>query len=154
MESKLTQLLDAYETGKISRKSFIATLGALLLTPAMGSSRQGFLAKSLNHVTLAVTDVERSKKFYEDILGASVVSTQKNGVNMGLGDSFLGLYNIDSPPRIHHFCVGLDRFNVDESANKLRSLGLDPYVRKDKPEVYFTDPDGITVQLENKRYRG
>jgi len=38
MESKLTQLLDAYETGKISRKSFIATLGALFLTPAMGFS--------------------------------------------------------------------------------------------------------------------
>ena len=50
-------------------------------------SSQGFSAKSLNHVTLAVTDIERSKKFYEDILGASVVSIQKNGVNMGLGDT-------------------------------------------------------------------
>ena len=154
MESKLSQLLDAYETGKISRRSFVAMLGALCVPPALGSSPQGFSAKSLNHVTLAVSDIERSKKFYEDILGVSVLSIQKNGINMGLGDSFLGLYNIDSPPRIHHFCVGLDKFNVDESADKLRSLGLNPYVRKNKPEVYFADPDGITVQLENKSYRG
>ena len=55
MESKLTQLLDAYETGKIGRRSFVAMLCALFVTPAMGSSPQGFSAKSLNHVTLRLS---------------------------------------------------------------------------------------------------
>ena len=108
----------------------------------------------MNHVTLAVSDVQRSQAFYERVLGVGVVSTQKNGINLGLGNSFLGLYKIDDKPRIHHFCVGLDQYDVNEAAEKLRELGIDPYVREDKPEVYFQDPDGITVQLENKRYRG
>jgi hypothetical protein len=87
-------------------------------------------------------------------LGASVISTQPNGVNLGLGDSFLGLYRIDGNPRIHHFCVGLEHFNVDEAADQLRDMGISPYIREDKPEVYFQDPDGIILQFEDQGYRG
>jgi len=105
-------------------------------------------------VTLAVSDVDRSRRFYESVLGVSVVSTQSNGLNLGLGDSFLGLYKIDDKPRIHHFCVGLDNFDIDEAADRLREMKISPYIREDKPEVYFQDPDGITVQLEDKGYRG
>ena len=36
----------------------------------------------------------------------------------------------------------------------LRATGIEPYVRQDRPEIYFTDPDGITVQLSDKDYRG
>jgi catechol 2,3-dioxygenase-like lactoylglutathione lyase family enzyme len=153
VDVNLDRLMDDYDTGAISRRGLMALLAAALVTPT--KVRAGaFTAKSLNHVTLAVSDIERSRKFYETVMGASVVSTQSNGVNLGLGDGFLGLYQLDSPPGIHHFCVGLDNFDVKESAVKLEQLGLDPYVREDKPEVYFQDPDGITVQFENKNYRG
>ncbi len=154
MSQDLEQMLDDYDHGKVSRRALIGMLAALTVAPAKAEKPQGFKATSLNHVTLAVADIERSRRFYEEVLGVSVVSTQKNGINMGLGDSFLGLYKIDSPPRIHHFCVGLDEYEVNASAERLRGLGIDPYVRPDKPEVYFQDPDGISVQLEDKRYRG
>lgn len=156
MQQEMNHLLDEYESGHISRRTLIAMLGAVMLSHAASaaSSAEGFSAKSLNHVSLAVSDLDRSQKFYEQVLGASVVSTQPNGVNMGLGDGFLGLYKIDPPSRIHHFCVGIDDYDVNEAADRLRRLGLDPYVREDKPEVYFEDPDGISVQLESKDYRG
>ncbi len=95
-----------------------------------------------------------SKDFYESILGVSTISTQKNGINLGVGDSFIGLYAIKEPPRVNHFCVGLDEYHVHAAAERLRQYGIKPRVRQDKPEVYFQDPDGITVQLESKDYRG
>jgi catechol 2,3-dioxygenase-like lactoylglutathione lyase family enzyme len=153
MLQKLDSLLSEYDKGLLSRRQLLAAMAAVAVSPAI-SSPAGFEAKSFNHVTLAVSDVQRSQAFYERVLGVGVVSTQKNGINLGLGDSFLGLYKIDDTPRIHHFCVGLDQYDVNEAADKLRELGIDPIVRQDKPEVYFQDPDGITVQLENKRYRG
>ena len=153
MTKELDALIARYDSGLISRRQLLVALAAAAVAPATATSG-GFQARSLNHVTLAVSDVERSRAFYEEVLGIGVVSTQKNGVNMGLGASFLGLYKIGETPGIHHFCVGLDEYEVEDAAEKLRGLGLEPYVREDKPEVYFPDPDGITVQLENKRYRG
>ncbi len=112
-------------------------------------------AASLNHVTLAVSDIERSSEFYGRVLGATEVSRQPNGINLGLGgDSFLGLYDIDPPPRIHHFCVGVEGFEIEEAAEELRSVGVAPTIRQDRPELYFQDPDGVTVQLSPVDYRG
>lgn len=153
MEQQLDSLISGFEDGTISRRQLLSVLTALTLTPISARS-SGLVGKSLNHVTLAVSDVDQSRKFYESVLGASVISTQSNGVNLGLGDSFLGLYKIDDAPGIHHFCVGLDNFRLDEAADQLRGMGIEPYIREDKPEVYFQDLDGITVQFEDKGYRG
>ncbi|MGI9470884.1 MAG: VOC family protein [Rubripirellula sp.] len=162
MPDAIESLVSRYEAGSIDRRELLAGLAALTVAAASGSSlaaesepsEPAFQAKSLNHVTLSVSNVARSQMFYESILGVSVVSRQTNGVNLGLGESFLGLYPIAEPPRINHFCVGLDEFQVQVAADRLKEFGIKPRVRKDKPEVYFRDPDGISVQLEDKTYRG
>lgn len=156
MYDKVEAFVKSYEQGALSRRQLIAGLAALAILPSVAASSETpvFQAKTLNHVSLASSDVDRSAEFYQRVLGAQRVSTQNGGVNLGLGDSFLGLYNIPGKPRIHHFCVGLDTYDVDSCAEKLRNAGIEPYVRPDKPEVYFQDPDGIMVQLEDKGYRG
>ena len=82
------------------------------------------------------------------------LSRQSNGINLGLGDSFLGLYEISNPGHIHHFCVGVDDYEIHEAAMKLEGAGIEPFVRQDRPQIYFSDPDGIRVQLSEKDYRG
>ena len=168
MTNAIESLVGQYEHGVISRRQLLTGLATItsMAIPQSGNgeedSRRGsaieaesaFKAKSLNHVTLSVSNVKKSQHFYESILGLSVVSKQKNGVNLGLGDSFLGLYEIKETPRINHFCLGLDQFQVQVAADRLKEFGIRPQVRLDKPEVYFRDPDGITVQLENKKYQG
>jgi catechol 2,3-dioxygenase-like lactoylglutathione lyase family enzyme len=158
MTDTIESLVGEYDRGAINRRQLLAGLAALTALPLIATKsvaqEPAFAAKSLNHVTLSVSNVQKSKEFYASILGASEISAQKNGINLGLGDSFLGLYAIKEPPRVNHFCVGLDEFHVQVAAQRLKQFGISPYVRKDKPEVYFKDPDGITVQLESKDYRG
>lgn len=162
MLNEIETLVSRYESGAIDRRQLLAALATAMAT-ATGKTthaelpaeeQPAFQAKSLNHVTLSVTNVARSQAFYKSVLGVSVISKQATGVNLGLGDSFLGLYPINEPPRINHFCVGLDDFQVQVAADRLKDFGIKPRVRQDKPEVYFRDPDGISVQLEHKDYRG
>lgn len=151
MIRELESLVRGFETGALSRREFMEALLVATSAPVVAGDLR---AASLNHVTLAVSDVEASQAFYERVLGVSEVSRQFNGVNLGLGDSFLGLYDIEPAGRIHHFCVGVDEFDIDTHANELRSMGVEPSIRQDRPELYFADPDGITVQLSDSNYRG
>ena len=153
MKQTIETLVASYDSGTIDRRQFILAVSAI--AAGSGAARAAtFQANSLNHVTLAVADPERSREFYEDVLGIEVVSRQENGINLGLGNSFLGLYEIPKPGEIHHFCVGVDGYDIDDAAARLRSRGIEPFVRQDRPEIYFDDPDGVRVQLSEKTYRG
>jgi catechol 2,3-dioxygenase-like lactoylglutathione lyase family enzyme len=78
---------------------------------------------------------------------------------------------------INHGCMSVERFNVEEIQKALESYGIRPrenptgpvgpmrhYVslrmedrggaKEGTPELYFTDPDGILVQLQDVRYCG
>ena len=69
--------------------------------------------------------------------------------------SFVGLYDIGSP-RIHHFGFGVDNFDADSTLKSLKNRGIRGRIRlrDDAKELYFEDPDGITVQLQGTDYRG
>ena len=159
METELDSLLGRYEIGQISRPELLAALAALLL-PGTGRGQEPQIgaANALNHVTLFVSDVEQSRKFYQDLFGLPVLTHQPPGVNLRAGAGFLGLYPAEpgTKPRIDHFCLGLDRFDPDTTRRKLASVAVEATIRLrgDTPELYFTDPDGIRVQLQDVRYRG
>jgi catechol 2,3-dioxygenase-like lactoylglutathione lyase family enzyme len=78
---------------------------------------------------------------------------------------------------INHFCMTLENFKPDEILKTLESYGIKPresqtgpvgplrhYIsmrmenrggaKEGTPELYFTDPDGILVQLQDVRYCG
>ncbi len=161
MNDTVENLVTRFESKDIDRRSFIRALSLLAVSPSIVQAQsQSLNANSMNHVTLAVADPERSKNFYASVLNMSVVSRQPAspvtgaGINMGTGSSFLGLYPLVNPGRIDHFCVGVDNYVLEEAAEKLREAGITPVIREDRPEIYFSDPDGITVQLSEKEYRG
>ena len=82
------------------------------------------------------------------------------------------------PASINHFCLNLEGFNVEDIQKKLESIGIKPrdtqtpgpvgpmrhYVSMrmpnrggapdGTPELYFTDPDGLLVQLQDVKYCG
>jgi len=81
------------------------------------------------------------------------------------------------PASINHFCMNLEGFNADAIIKTLESYGIKPresqtgpvgpmrhYIsmrmenrggaKEGTPELYFTDPDGILVQLQDVKYCG
>lgn len=150
-------LVTAFESGRLSRRQLVHGLSALVASaaaPAAAAQTPAIPALSLNHVSLAVNDPEASKQFFQKTFGMPVVSTQGTGINLALGTSFLGLYKMPNPGRVDHVCLGVANYEVNAMAAKLEAQGIKATIRKDKPEVYFTDPDGIRFQLEDKDYRG
>ena len=109
----------------------VASLTALVSTSAASptaaqADRQVAQGRTINHASLAVSDVEASAEFYQSLLGLEVVSRPPNGgINLGLFDGFLGVYDIPDPGRVHHFCIGVDDFDADRVKRRFDEVGLE-----------------------------
>jgi glyoxylase I family protein len=128
--------------------------------------------RSYAHVRLTVTDIEKSRKFYEDVFGLPVafevppnadeqtreqLSFLFGGVIYQLGDSLLGLRPV-ADDAFDEDRVGLDhvsfgvgsRSDLDEAASLLDTLGVRHEGVKDIGAGYileFRDPDNIALEL-------
>ena len=159
-------LLEQYESKQLSRRQLLGALVAsavgVSMTPAQAQAPAA-VGRSMNHVSLSVSDVQRSADFYSRVLGLEIISQPANGgLNMGLGsESFLGLYELGDPGRMHHLCVGVDNYNPDRLAERLSDHGVQANINRDPAnrtsggdQLYFNDPDGILVQLAQHGYLG
>ena len=158
MNAAMNQLLDSYDQGRISRRGLLSALIPMLAAAPAFAADDTLTVRSLNHVTLFVSDIERSRRFYQDLFTAPVVSKQANGINIAAGSaSFVGLYKggPNSSPSINHFCLGIDG-TVEGARALLDKHGVKSNVRDRDgvKELYFRDLDNIMVQLQNVDYRG
>lgn len=165
---QIEELITRFENKKLSRRQLIS---GLLAATGAAATQSAFaqdvapvaVGRSMNHVSLSVSNVQRSADFYNQVLGMEIISRPANGgLNMGLGtESFLGLYELGNPGGMHHLCIGVDNYNADVLAEKLQGHGIDANVNRDPAnrtsggdQLYFTDPDGILVQLAQHGYLG
>jgi catechol 2,3-dioxygenase-like lactoylglutathione lyase family enzyme len=156
MIERMEQMLALYESGALDRRQFLHGLLALsVASPAQTQTpKAAFRGRVINHVTLSVADVNRSRAFYQGLLGAMVINPQTNNgkppqsFDLRVGDSFIGLYPLGQPGRIDHFCVGIENYDADKVLAQLKQTHAAnrPHIAGDK-EVYLTDPDGIRLQL-------
>lgn len=160
MVSAIDGLLARYESGLISRRELLGALLviALPVPPPPNNSPLIGPATQLNHATLFVRDVPRSQKFYQDLFGMPILTRQGSGANLRVGKGFVGLYPVPNgaSPRIDHICLSVDRFDATSVLTKLKTLKLEAEIvhRGDTEELYFDDPDGISIQVQDTRYRG
>ena len=166
----IDSLLDAFESRKLSRRELVAGLAAVIGgAQAVGAAAQAPAAitqaaqgKTLNHASLAVNDVAAAADFYSKLLGLKVVSRPGNGgINLGLGDGFLGLYKLPNPGSVNHICIGVDDFDPDKMAEKLKAQGINATVDRNPAnrtsggdQLYFNGPDNCRVQLGANGYQG
>jgi catechol 2,3-dioxygenase-like lactoylglutathione lyase family enzyme len=145
--------------------------------------RQGLIAiEDLNHLTIFSGNSDRSNKFYRNLFGFSIRSYQgPTAPTLAVGPSVQFLMLAGSAtatrPNINHACWTLDGFKPDKILNALDGYGLRPregvqgpagplrhYVTMrmenrggapgGTPELYFTDPDGLLMQLQDASYCG
>ena len=166
MQDSVEHLVTLFENGTLNRQQLIqgllaalAPISAVADAHADPTTTATFRGRSLNLVTLSVSDVERSKTFYSRLLGGTISfetdkAAQVEGANLALPDCFMGFYKLGEP-RVHHFCVGVDDFSIDDALEKLKSDFPEskPTIYRGE-ELYFRDPDGILGQVSGIEYRG
>ncbi|AGZ49962.1 VOC family protein [Mycobacterium kansasii] len=132
----------------------------------------GFASTSIAHVRLTVTDIERSRRFYESVFSWPVLievpdnaddATRRQlgflfgGVIYDLGGALLGLRPV-ADDRFDEDRTGLDhiafrvgsRAELDVAATHLDDLGIRHEPIKDIGPAYileFRDPDNIALEL-------
>ena len=164
MEQAIDVLVSQFERRKLSRRELVTALTALVAAPGSSNAQTTPVAqgRTLNHISIAVANVERSAEFYSRVLGLKVVSRPGNGgINLGLSDGFLGLYALPNPGQPHHFCIGVDNYDPDRIAGRLKEAGIDARVDRNPAnrtsggdQLYFNDPDSTRVQLSANGYQG
>ena len=162
MSQQVDQLLQQYENGRISRRQLLGALAVLTAAAAapapVAAAPIGSVA-AFNHVSVFVPDVQKSVAFYQDLFGLPVLTRQDPGINLNCGSGFLGIYPLPAnttASRIDHLCLGMPNFDADAVLKLLTDRGIKASIRLrgDTKELYFTDPDGIRVQLQDVKYKG
>ncbi|XP_007948093.1 methylmalonyl-CoA epimerase, mitochondrial [Orycteropus afer afer] len=127
----------------------------------------------LNHVAIAVPDLEKASMFYENILGAQVskaVTLPEHGVSVvfvNLGNTKMELLHPlgnDSPIKgflqknkaggMHHICIEVSNINaavMDLKKKKIRCLSEEAKIGAHGKPVIFLHPKdcgGVLVELE------
>jgi catechol 2,3-dioxygenase-like lactoylglutathione lyase family enzyme len=168
MNVDIDALVGRFEARGMTRRELVVALTGLVAAAVAPAAAQSDVVvkvaqgRTINHVSMAVTDVEKSAAFYKALLGLKEVSRPGNGgINLGLGDGFLGLYKLPNPGTVNHFCIGVDEFDPDKMADKLKQQGIQATVDRNPAnrtsggdQLYFTDPDKTRVQLGPNGYQG
>lgn len=161
----LDRVLDAYDSGALGRRELLLSLAGLLFSssartaPPVTPRASLFRGATINHVTLYVSDVRRSKAFYTELLGLPIRDEGADFCEFRCGDGFLGLYaKRDAPSArtgIDHFCIGVEGLDVKKAFQSLKQAlpSAAPELTEKDTQVYVRDPDSILVQLCNVNYK-
>jgi catechol 2,3-dioxygenase-like lactoylglutathione lyase family enzyme len=124
----------------------VATTGTTAAAAGMKVSR-------LDHVSLQVSDLQRSREFYSNVFAVSVNTNPRpaNEVRLDLGENaLLVLRRAGAPGQVNHLGVKVEGFDKAAVTRQLRASGISPI---DEPNVpgtpgfHVVDPDGFKVQL-------
>ena len=121
-----------------------------------------FKIDALDHVALSVRDVERSARWYTDVLG---FKRQHEGmwdgvpIFVGNGAAAIALFPVrdkagskshdHAPVRTLHFAFRTDRENFLHAQDELkkRAIPFDFQDHKISHSIYFRDPDGHEIEI-------
>ena len=145
---------------------------------AEAAPERGPLASlGLSHFTINVTDPTRTNAFYQQAFGFGIQAYQAAtpALAVGPGDHFLMFIGAGGGgARINHVCLTVEDFDVERVQGVLEDHGVT--ARGDEPgplkhwislrmpnrggapegtpELYFSDPDGLSIQLQDPTYCG
>ena len=177
MDSDIDRMMTANENGQVSRRLFLGSLAALAVAPrGLAQSGPPIPVTAINHMTISVSDPARSLEWYQGLFGMPIAARQAGTVVLRVGDGpqFMALGGgASSNPRITHLCLTVDDFDSDRvmrilDEHNIASTGasgpMQARVRmrgadfggapEGTPELYFGDPDGVVIQLQDTTYCG
>ncbi|WP_029432707.1 VOC family protein [Blastococcus sp. URHD0036] len=138
-----------------------ARLRAAHLHPA--AERPPSTARGLHHTALISSDVERTVRFYQDVLGFPLTELIENRDYPGSSHFFFDIGNgnliaffdfpgLDVGPYaevlggLHHMAISVEPGRWQELVQRLADAGV-PHEVHSGVSVYFRDPDGARIEL-------
>jgi glutathione S-transferase fosA5 len=106
----------------------------------------------LNHLTLAVSDLDRSIQFYSELLGFTVRMRGTSSAYLEAGTLWLALVldvHIRSGPlpEYSHAAFSVASADLPIVARRLTSAGVQCWQDARADSFYFLDPDGHKLEL-------
>jgi catechol 2,3-dioxygenase-like lactoylglutathione lyase family enzyme len=131
------------------------------LQPA--GQRPASSARGLHHTALISSDVERTVRFYQDLLGFPLTELIDNRDYPGSSHFFFDIGNrnllaffdfpgLDVGPYaevlggLHHLAISMDPERWQEIVRRFDEAGVDHEIHSEV-SVYFRDPDGARIEL-------
>lgn len=140
----------------LTRREVLATLttgavaGAVTARNAFAAEAAAFHCGGIDHLALAVDDLEKSVHFYARIFGATVLKEKSNPRHyIKLGPNYVAMAppgHGQVAPSINHFCPGIVNFDLAATKSKLDQMGI-KYREAPPVGLFVPDPDGTLVQL-------
>jgi catechol 2,3-dioxygenase-like lactoylglutathione lyase family enzyme len=131
----------------ITRRKALFTFVAAAV-PQPGRAASGLLrATRVDHVALAVGDIDRAMLFYRRLFGNDVLKNVRTSRRyLHLGPCYLGMEPAAAgqPKRIDHVGIGIADFNPESMKKSLEQAGLKV---REGAGLYVNDPDGISIQI-------
>jgi len=147
MEHIIAKILSAYDRGIVSRRQLIqAVTGVVSAAGVARAANSTFQGVGLNHIAIRVTNVQRSRDFYQKHFGLPVLHEAEDNCFLGLGKNFLTLFK-NEKPGLDHFCIAIENFRADAVVEELKRQGFKPRRPAGTDRVYFPDPDGLELPL-------
>jgi catechol 2,3-dioxygenase-like lactoylglutathione lyase family enzyme len=162
----------------LRRRAFLGGLSALALAPgvlAETATPSPISVVAINHTKIRVSDPARSLQWYQGLFGLPIVARQGKTVilRIGEGPQFLAIDGQASrKPGIVHMGLSIDGFDANQVLQSLKAhgsasskeIGIKARIQtrapelggapSGTPELFLEDPDGITVQLQDRSYCG
>lgn len=110
------------------------------------------MIQGMNHITLAVKDIDKSFYFYANTLGFKPLCKWHKGAYFLVNDFWFCL-NVDTNritnPCYTHYAFSVSADNFDKMSERIKQSGA--YIFKDNTSpcesLYFLDPDGHKLEI-------
>ena len=105
----------------------------------------------LNHLTVAVSELDRSYEFYVNLLGFKPEGRWDKGAYLSAGELWLCLSLDSASPAkdFTHYAFSIDEAKFDDYVYRLQGAGVNSWKNNvsEGSSYYFLDPDGHKLEL-------
>src|SRR6187455_1525461 len=129
----------------------------------LGDDRPASSARGLHHVALLSSDVERTVRFYQDVLEFPLTDMFENrdyqgsthfffDIGNGNALAFFDMPGLDLGPYrevlggLHHLAISVEPSRWQTIVDRFVEAGVEHAIHSGV-SVYFTDPDGARIEL-------